>query len=133
MGGQQTLDLAAEGRVAGAGAVEVRGPLGGAGDGQGGGEDRFVGHGGPPQDEACSVYHAKSTTATHQEFRVFLLDAPRQSNPVRASVTSTEVTDARNVASQIAFEVSDRRARGTMVPTGPDRFLSSEMNAQAEG
>jgi len=44
-----------------------------------------------------------------------------------------EVTDARNVASQIAFEVSDRRARGTVVPTGPDSFLSSEMNAQAEG
>jgi hypothetical protein len=44
-----------------------------------------------------------------------------------------EVTDARNVASQIAFEVSDRRALGRVVPTGPDSFLSSEMNAQAEG
>lgn len=44
-----------------------------------------------------------------------------------------ERAEARNVASQIAFEVSDRRARGTVVPTGPDSFLSSEMNAQAEG
>jgi hypothetical protein len=44
-----------------------------------------------------------------------------------------EVTDARNVESQIAFEVSDRRARGTVVPTAPGSFLSSEMNAQAEG
>ena len=48
-------------------------------------------------------------------------------------VPFVEVTDARNVASQITFEVSDRRARGTVVPTGPDSFLSSEMNAQAEG
>jgi hypothetical protein len=46
---------------------------------------------------------------------------------------SVERAEARNVASQIAFEVSDRRARGTVVPTGPDSFLSSEMNAQAEG
>ena len=31
------------------------------------------------------------------------------------------------------FGVSDRRARGTVVPNGPDSFLLSEMNAQAEG
>ena len=34
--------------VAGAGSVEVRGPVGRAADGEGGGEDGFVGHGGPP-------------------------------------------------------------------------------------
>jgi hypothetical protein len=40
--------------------------------------------------------------------------------------------DARNARSRIAFGVSDRRARGTVVPTGPNSFLSGEMNAQAE-
>jgi hypothetical protein len=45
----------------------------------------------------------------------------------------SKATDGRNVASQIAFEVSDRRARGPVGTTGPDSFLPSVMNAQAEG
>ena len=65
------------------------------------------------------------------------MTSPRRVGPPHAADfrlrAEVEVTDARNVESQIAFEVSDRRARGTVVPTGPDSFLSSEMNAQAEG
>ena|SRR5438093_9433609 len=37
------------------------------------------------------------------------------------------------VLTEASSWMSDRRARGTVVPTGPNSFLSGEMNAQAEG
>jgi hypothetical protein len=49
VGREQLLDLAAKVGVVRADAVEISGTLGGVGEGEGGGEDRFVSHAGPPE------------------------------------------------------------------------------------
>lgn len=60
VGRQRGLDIAAQGRVGGADAVEIIHPGGPVGDGPCCGDDRFFGHGRPPQRvrNADSAHHA---------------------------------------------------------------------------
>ena len=89
VGGEQRLDLLPKFGLPGTGQVEIHGPLGGDGNGQGCGKNRFVRHVEPPRSEQLvSQSHAKYATGTHHEFYEFtansdLLQAARR--PCRGS------------------------------------------------
>src|SRR5262249_21244198 len=56
MSREQRLDFAPERRVSGTRFIQVGLPVGGARNGQGSGEDGFVGHGGPSQGFSSGLY-----------------------------------------------------------------------------